>query len=71
MRRRGSCSPFQLDWFKPEQVVVDVSASAWVNLLGNLASPPSYDQLPSPSDVLGGSVGPDFDGLRLRCPGLF
>ena len=50
---------------------MDVSTPSWVDLLGNPAPPPSYDLLPSPSDVLGGSVRPDFDGLRLRCPGSF
>ena len=71
MRRRGPRSPFQLDWFKPEDVVVDVSTPTWVDLLGNPASPPSYNLLLLPSDVLSGSVHPDFGGLRLRSPDTF
>ena len=71
MRRRGSRSPFRLDWFKPEDVVVDVSAPSWVDVMGNAASPPPWDGLPLPSDVLSGAARPDFNGLRLRDPKTF
>ena len=71
MRRRGPRSPFQLDWFKPESVVVDGSAPTWVDVTGKAAPPPLLNQLPLPSDVLSGAVRPDFDGLRLRSPDTF
>ena len=71
MRRRGRLSPFQLDWFKPEGVVVDTSTPKWVDVLGVAASPPLLGRLPLPKDVLSGSVPPDFGGLRLRDPATF
>ena len=71
MRSRGKRSPFQLDWFRPEDVVVDESPCTWVDLLGNPASPPRLDRLPKPADVLSGAARPDFNGLRLRNPNTF
>ena len=52
MRRRGRVSPFWLDWFRPDDVVVDCSPPTWVDALGNPASP-LWVQLPLPSAVLG------------------
>ena len=71
MRRRGRRSPFQLDWFKPEAVVVDCSTPTWVDVMGDPASPPPLGRLPLPAAVLDGSARPDFDGLRLRNPATF
>ena len=70
MRRCGPRSPFWLDWFKPEDVVVDPSAPTWVDVMGETGSPPPWDKLPLPSDVLSGAARPDFNGLRLRNPKL-
>ena len=71
MRIRGPRSPFKLDWFKPEEVVVDNSTPTWVDLQGNPASPPRLNNLPSPADVLSGAKLPDFAGLRMRNPNTF
>ena len=71
MRRRGRLSPFRLDWFRPEDVVVVCSPPTWVNVLGDPASLPLWDQLPLPSAVLDGSAPPDFGGLQLRSPDAF
>ena len=71
MRRRGRFSPFQLDWFRPEDVVVDSSPPTWVDVLGDPASPPLWGQLPLPSAVLDGSALPNFGGLRMRSPDAF
>ena len=43
----------------------------WVDLSGVAASPPDFDSLPSPADVLAGVARPDFQGLRLRDPDAF
>ena len=71
MRRRGRSSPFRLDWFRPEDVVVDTSTPTWVDVMGKPASPPPLNRLPLPAAVLSGTARPDFDGLRLRSPDTF
>lgn len=71
MHLRARRPAIALDWFHPESIRVDDSPSTWVDLFGDPSSPPSLDQLPSPSDVLSGSVPPDFAGLRLRNPKTF
>ena len=71
MRRRGAKSPFQLEWFKPEEVAVVDSPCTWVDILGNPASPPRLNTLPSPEAVLSGAAQPDFSGIRLRNPDTF
>ena len=60
MRRRGERSRYQLEWFRPEDVVVDTATPTWVDVLGNAAPPPLLNRLPSPSAVLEGSARPDF-----------
>ena len=71
LRRRGRLSPFRLDWFKPESVVVDTSIPTWVDVFGDAAGPPPLSRLPLPADVLSGAVPPDFGGLRMRDPAAF
>ena len=44
---------------------------SWVNIFGEVASPPSLDLLPSPADVLSGALPPDFENIRLRDPKSF
>jgi hypothetical protein len=43
-----------------------VPLGQWVSLDGVPASPPDFASLPTPKEVLSGSVAPDFRGLRLR-----
>ena len=71
MRRRNRRKPIVLDWFNLESIRVDNSPCTWVDLLGNPASPPLLNSLPTPEDVLSGVALPDFDGLRLRNPQTF
>ena len=42
-----------------------------VNVLGEPASPPDFDALPDPLDVLAGRAEPDFGALRLRSKETF
>ena len=71
MRRRNRRGLIVVENFDPASVTADVCPPIWVDLRGNVSSPPPLNVLPSPTDVLSGRVLPDFEGLRLRDPGHF
>ena len=57
--------------FDPASVAPVVCPPVWVDLRGEVSTPPPLNRIPSPSDVLSGRVLPDFEGLRLRHPDHF
>ena len=71
LRRRRQRPPIVVRDFDPSVVAPASVSPAWVDLLGRPASPPRWDRLPSPAEVLAGSAAPDFGGLRMRDPNAF
>ena len=70
LRRRSRRPSIPVEGFDPSSVVADYPP-VWVNIHGEVSTPPPLNQLPSPSAVLSGAALPDFAGLRLRSPDYF